>query len=401
VPSREQKQWQHYRENKEMRKVRKQIKRHRQTQRVRRKDWMPGDLDDLDALYDLPTSEPIMPPGERERREAALAEAMARLREEGSKASPPSLVEGQRGVVVEVGTGLCRVDVGDQLLLCGVRGSLSAVESGYTNVVAVGDEVIVSLDGSDRGIVETVLPRRNVLARPDVFRDGARVRDRHLQQVIVANVDQLLIVASWRDPHFWPELVDRYLIAGQRNSLPTVICVNKVDLAPDLATCRRALEPYLGLGYQVLSTSAVTGEGVSELRQLLRGRTTVLAGMSGVGKSSLLNAVQPGLDLRRRTVSDRTGEGRHTTTQVSLYPLETGGAVADTPGIRELGLRGLMPEELIRYYPDLAAAGQDCRFSNCSHTHEPDCAVRAAVKGGQVSKARYHSYRRIYEGLPI
>ena len=392
MPSREERKWQHYKTAKTMRQIRKDIKRNRKPKRVRRKDWIPDSLDDLGGINDLPQSERIMPRGERERRQALMAAALETLEEATSTdeptASTPDRAE-QRGVVVEVSSSLCRVDVDGRSLVCGIRGSLSAEDSGFTNVVAVGDEVIVSEDGSDRGVVEAVLPRRTVLARPDVFYG-------HLQQVIAANVDQVLIVASWLEPNLWPELIDRYLITAERNELSPVICVNKVDLAEDVAACRAALRPYLDLGYRVLFSSVVTGEGVSELRRTLREKTTVLAGLSGVGKSSLLAAVQPDLQLRTGEISDYSRQGRHTTTQVSLLRLETGGAVVDTPGIREFGLSGLRRAELASFYPEIATVQGGCRFSNCSHTHEPDCAVRAAVEEGPVSATRYHNYKRIY-----
>ncbi len=379
-----------------MRQVRKQIKRNRQPKPARRKNWMPDSFDDLDELYDLPQTERIMPRGEQERRQAVMGAALATLEEQTSAEEELPTTEqplGLQGVVVEVSSGLCRVDMGGRSLTCALRGSLTAQDTGFTNVIAVGDEVIISENSSEQGVVEAVLPRRSVLARPDVFYG-------HLKQVIAANADQLLIVASWRDPIFWPELTDRYLIAAERNNLSPIICVNKIDLAEDVADCQSALRPYLNLGYQVLFTSALTGNGVSELRDALRGRMTVLAGLSGVGKSSLLSAVQPGLQLRSGEVSERSGEGQHVTTQVSLFRLDVGGFVVDTPGIREFGLSGLRRAELARFYPEMTAVQGGCRFSDCSHLHEPGCAVQAAVRQGSVSATRYHSYRKIYECLP-
>ena len=382
--------------SKTMRQVRNQIKRNRKPKRPRRRNWMPDSFDDLDALDDLPKRERIMPRGERERRQAVMAAALATLEEQASADEELLTTEetvGLQGVVVEVSSSLCRVDLGGRSLICGLRGSLTAQDTGFTNVVAVGDEVVVSEDSSDRGVVEAVLPRRSVLARPDVFYH-------HLKQVIVANADQLLIVASWRDPIFWPELTDRYLIAAKRSNLSPIICVNKIDLAEDVANCQSALRPYLHLGYRVLFTSALTGEGVSALREVLRGRMTVLAGLSGVGKSSLLSAVQPGLQLRSGEVSDRSGEGQHVTTQVNLFRLDIGGFVIDTPGIREFGLSGLRRAELARFYPEMTAVQGGCRFSDCSHLHEPGCAVQAALQQGLVSATRYHNYRKIYAELP-
>jgi len=198
------------------------------------------------------------------------------------------MIAGQTGIVVEVSTSLCRVTLDGRDIVCGLRGSLSAEDSGFTNVVTVGDQVIVPEDEANQGIVEAVLPRRSILARHDVFYT-------HLHQVIVANADQVLIGASWREPHLWPELIDRTIIAAERNRLLPTICINKIDLAKDVATCRSALQPYVGLGYRVIFTSVLTGEGIGELENALWERTSVLAGMSGVGKSSLLRALGPGL----------------------------------------------------------------------------------------------------------
>ena len=184
--------------------------------------------------------------------------------------------------MIEVSQGLCRVSLMEgEPLLCEVRRSLKANDTGFTNIVAVGDEVLISRNGAERGMVEAVQPRRSVLTRPDPFYT-------HLRQVIVANVDQVLIVAAWREPAFWPELVNRYLIAAARNGLAPIICVNKVDLAEDLAEPQTVLRAYCEAGYTVLMTSAESRLGVDGLRRLLQGRTTALAGLSGVGKSSLL-----------------------------------------------------------------------------------------------------------------
>jgi ribosome biogenesis GTPase len=409
VPSRSEKQWRHHEENKAMRKVRKQIKRNRKTKKARRKDWipkglssgMPDSLDDMEALYDLdvPQEERVMPRGERERRQVALTEALSRLKEQEEEQAQTGSQEasgasGSRaGMVIEVSSGLCRVQLDGHTLMCAMRGSLSAQDTGYTNVVAVGDQVIVSRNGAEQGIIETVLPRRSALARPDPFYN-------HLQQVIVANADQLLIVAAWRDPSFWPELVDRYLIAAERNNLEPIVCVNKIDLADDIADCHAALKPYLDLEYRIIFSSALNGQGIDHLRETLDEQTTVLAGLSGVGKSTLLNAVQPGLQLRTGVVSEYSHAGRHTTTQVNLLKLESGGYVVDTPGIREFGLTGLHRAELIRYYPEIAAVEGRCRFKDCSHTHEPACAVKAAVQAGRLSKTRYESYAHILRTLP-
>ncbi len=218
--------------------------------------------------------------------------------------------------------------------------------------------------------------------------------------MLVANVDQLLIVAAWREPAIWFELLDRYLIVAQRNGLAPLICVNKIDLAEGAVTPQAALRPYVELGLRVIFTSATTGDGIAELRQALRGRTSALAGLSGVGKSSLLAAVQPNLQLRTAEVSGRHHQGRHTTTQVTLHPLADGGYVVDTPGIREFGLSGLRQTDLARFYPEIAALAGGCQFANCSHTREPECAVKLAARAGRMAEVRYDSYRKIYRDLP-
>lgn len=392
MPTREQRRWKHGAADQEMRPVRKDVKHNRKPKGDNRKSVAPARWDDLEET-DTQHVERVMPRGERERRRTVLATALAKLDAEGDGQSPVESAVGPQGVVVEVSSSLCRVEVAGRELMCGLRGSLSAHDTGFTNVIAVGDHVVVSEDGAGRGVVEAVLPRKSALARPDVFRS-------HLQQVVVANADQLLIVASWRDPVIWLELVDRYLIAADRHNLRPIICVNKVDLAQDEAICRRTLQPYLDLGYRVLFTSAWTGAGIAGLSDLLRDQTTALAGMSGVGKSSLLAAVQPGLQLRTSPVNEKSGEGRHTTTQVTLLKLEMGGYVVDTPGIREFGLSGLYKRELVRFYPEIVAAARGCRFGDCSHQREPGCAVQVAVQEGRVAEARYHSYTKVYADLP-
>jgi ribosome biogenesis GTPase len=370
------------------RKLKKQIKRNRQTDAVRQKDWSRVATDD-DGMLD---TQRIMPRGERQRRRdnLQLAAAAAQGAEEAQETT--EMAGGRRGLVVEVSSGLCRVETAGEVWLCATRGALSAAETGMTNVVAVGDQVIVAPDGAGGGVVEEVLPRRSVLARPDVYAS-------HMQQVIVANAEQLLIVASWREPALWFELVDRYLITAQRGGLEPILCLNKIDLAEDRAACFEALRPYRDLGIALSIVSARTGEGVEELRRLLRGRMTALAGLSGVGKSSLLAAVQPDLRLRTAEVSGRKHEGRHTTTQASLLSLKMGGYVIDTPGIREFGLAGLRRGELARYFPEMREPAGRCRFADCAHLREPGCAVREAAEAGEIAATRYDSYVTIYADL--
>ena len=370
-------------ERQQLQTARKQQKSSARPQQRKADRWSAAD-------DDMMTHERIMPRDERDRRRSVAQAAVVGQR-------PPSdtavTVEGQQGLVIEVSTGMCRVDTGERTILCQIRNHLRTADSIFTNVVAVGDLVVVRDDGAGGGTVEAVAPRRSVLARPHGFRP-------HLRQVIVANADQVLIVASWREPAIWFELVDRYLVTAARDGLTAIICVNKVDLVEDYAACEAALRPYQALGVDVILTSAQEGIGIDTLRAVLSNRVTVLAGLSGVGKSSLLAAAQPGLQLRTGDVSSRKHEGRHTTTQATLVRLQGGGAVIDTPGIREFGLSGLPRHELAQFFPEVAALASQCHYNNCAHLKEQDCAVLEAVAQGTIAASRYHSYEAIYQALP-
>jgi ribosome biogenesis GTPase len=376
----------------ELRGAHRHVKPNRKSKRPRQKDWQSNLDEDC-----LPRTERVMRRGEKERRAMVKAQALATLEavdEDNVEATwEQATASSETGMVVEVSSSLYRVAVNGHVLLCSLRGSLSAEDSGYTNLIAVGDRVTVTEFSGNRGVIDAVLPRLSALARPDPFYT-------HLKQIVVANADQLLIVASWLEPPIWHELIDRYLIGAERNRLTPVLCVNKVDLAEDRDEVQRSVGPYLALGYRVLFVSALTGEGVAKLRTVMQGKTSVLAGLSGVGKSTLLAAVHPGLDLRTGAVSTHWGgQGQHTTTQVNLFALGDGGYVVDTPGIREFAVAGLLPAELLRFYPEIAEIAAQCRFANCSHTHEPGCAVKAALRQGRLSMTRYHNYRRILETL--
>lgn len=378
------------RRRRQLQKAKKNVKPNREARPPRRRDWLDLTGDDAGDLDDDLRQQRIMPRGERDRQRALVAQLYEDDRP--VEAGAPETVGGQ-GRVIEVSTALCRVQIGARTLLCGLRGSLSAQDTGFTNVVTVGDQVVISEDGHGQGVIEQVLPRRSALTRQDPFYG-------HLRQLVAANIDQLLIIAAWRSPHIWTELIDRYLITAERSAITPVICVNKIDLAEDEAEIERVMQPYRALGYHVLLTSATCGEGVAELRALMGGKISVLAGLSGVGKSSLLTAAQPEFRLRVGAVNEDHGQGRHTTTQTTMLPFGTDGYVIDTPGIREFGLGGLHRAELLAFYPDLAALAGACRFSNCTHLHEPECAVRAGAEAGQISPLRYHNYAKIWESLP-
>jgi ribosome biogenesis GTPase len=377
-------------------KKRKKIKPNRKEKLPRDQGWKQRVLEEHQGAWEseLPVEERMLPRS----REEELIELRAKVDDEirSADAQGPNLEMPQgwhEGIVTEISTSLYEVDLGDQTMLCAVRGSLTATRTGYTNVVAVGDEVWVSPGRAGHGVIERILPRKTVLARPDPHNDD-------LSQVIVANVDQVLIVSSWEEPPLWLELIDRYLIAAEEGNLEPLICLNKIDLAGDEFDYREDVSIYEDLGYTVLYTSVETGEGLDELRARLVNKSTVLAGLSGAGKSSLLNAIQEGLELRVADVSGYSGHGKHTTTQVSLLKLDDGGYVVDTPGIRELGLITVHRPELIVYFPEIAELAGQCKFSDCTHSHEPGCAVIDAVEAGRIPLSRYESYLSIYDSLP-
>ncbi len=296
------------------------------------------------------------------------------------------------GIVVHARSGRHRVQDGDDTVTCYVRGRLKK-ERLYTDLIATGDRVRWRSTRPGRGVIEEVLPRETQLSR-------LRPRPGHtpFEHVIVANPDQAVFIFAVREPVPHLRMLDRLLVIAENNELPAIICVNKVDLLDRQGQARRLFAVYEQIGYPVLYTSAFTGLGVEALRAQLRGQISVLCGPSGAGKSSLLNAIQPDLGLAVREISEATGKGRHTTVSVRLWPLDEGGYVADTPGLREAGFWDIEPEELAWHFVEMRPYLSDCHFSSCTHTHEPDCAVKAAVRAGEISQVRYDSYCRLLEG---
>nr|HID12837.1 ribosome small subunit-dependent GTPase A [Anaerolineae bacterium] len=306
------------------------------------------------------------------------------------------------GLVIKAQSGFftVRTDTGD--VVCQVRGRLKQKRLD-TDLVAVGDRVRISLAEDGSGMIEEVAERERALARlaPPPRGRGSRRWDRdgylsEREQVIVANPDQAVFVFSCAEPVPHLRMLDRLLVGAEIQHIPAVVCANKIDLV-GRQEAQALFGIYQEIGYPVLYTSAVTGEGVDELRDTLRGKLSALVGPSGAGKTSLLNAMQPGLGLWVREVSRATRKGRHTTVVPQLVPLDVGGWVADTPGIRALALFDVDPEELDAYFPDIAPLVANCRFSDCTHTVEPGCAVIQAMQEGQVSQHRYESYVRLRE----
>jgi len=295
----------------------------------------------------------------------------------------------QTGLVVRIDAKRCHVEVDGRVYLLSPRGRLFEGARDVKHPIAVGDRVVVRLDGEGGGSVEEVLPRTSRLARAAAGGEGR-------EQVLVANLDLVLVVSSILEPPFRPGLVDRILAGAEREEIEARLVVNKIDLetgAGSDPSSESWCTSYTGLGYSCARTSARTGAGIDELRQMLAGRITVFCGLSGVGKSSLLNAVQPGLSLRVGVVSrGRHRGGRHTTTHTALLDLTGGGHVVDTPGIRNFGLFDLDPTEVAWLFREMRPWLGQCSFDDCSHSHEPDCKIKHAVAGGQIGRGRYDSY---------
>jgi ribosome biogenesis GTPase len=271
------------------------------------------------------------------------------------------------------------VQTAEGLLHCRFRGKAKRERTAALKLAAVGDEVDVTPSGAGEGVIEQVLPRRSKLSRNDVHRPTH-------EQVIVANVDVFLAVQSARDPDWNPVVADQCTVMAAANRLPLVLVVNKADLGrPDLSAYEKA-------GFRTLATSARTGEGLDALRTLIEGRTSVLLGPSGVGKSSLLNALDPSFKLKIGEVS-RRGEGRHTTSWAELREV-AGGWVADTPGLEFFTMWGVTAENLKDHFLDFVDLASGCRWRNCSHVEEEGCAVRGAV-----AASRYGSYLLIRDRL--
>jgi len=291
----------------------------------------------------------------------------------------------REGLVVRVDAKRCHVEVDDAVYLLSPRGKLFGRRDRVRNPIAVGDRVLVTIaDGG--GSIDSVLPRRSKLAR-------ATAGEGRQEQVLVANVDRVLVVSSILDPEFRPALVDRILIGAERGGIDAQVVVTKVDLEPgEPEGSRKWAAFYERLGYTTHLCSIITRVGIDEMRAVFADHITVVSGLSGVGKSSLLNAVDPELSLRVGDISARWREGRHTTTHTSLLRLSGGGHVVDTPGIRNFGLFGLEPQELASFLPEFASRLGECRFNDCLHRIEPGCAIRAAVEAGSIARSRYESY---------
>ncbi len=274
---------------------------------------------------------------------------------------------------------------------CRIRGKLRLKGVRSTNPVVVGDWVKFEADEQGGYVISAIEPRQNYIIR----RASNLSKESH---IIAANIDQALLVVTLFSPETALEFVDRFLVTCEAYKVPVTILLAKIDLARQHP---EAVEEFYSIyekaGYKIVEVSATEGEGVDEVRELLRGKTTLLSGNSGVGKSTLVAAVEQGLDIKTGEISQSHHKGKHTTTFSTMYPLADGGYIIDTPGIKGFGLIDIDEAELAHYFPEMMRYLPDCRFYNCSHTHEPGCAVVEAVKRGEIAYPRYESYLKIMD----
>jgi len=295
-----------------------------------------------------------------------------------------------RGIVVRAYGKSFIVKYNGESVPCEIRGKVKhAADS--TTPVAVGDDVAISINKDGSGSIEKVFERRTMFFRPG---KGTTTK----KQVIAANIDRLAAVVSVKKPALKPGLIDRFLIAADIGRLEPIVIINKIDLGriTDLDDIRSGYEQ---INIPVYIISALTGEGMDQLEKALTDNKTIFAGHSGVGKTTILNRLIPGLDLKVGEISDYSKRGIHTTSLVELFELPHGGFVIDSPGLKVLGLWEIEKSQLVEYFPEMHAYLDLCRFTECSHTHEPDCAVKAAVEKGEISRFRYKSYVAIRKSL--
>ena len=328
------------------------------------------------------------------------------MTETGSSGDEKEAAATAPGIVVRAGRGLysVHVEADGRTVPCRLRGNLKkgltypespnrrqrvqqAKKLRETNPIAVGDRVEIAINPeSGEGVIENILPRRGQFAR-----QSGNERER---QTLVANLELAVITFAAAEPR--PDLwkLDRFLVVAEEAELDSLIVLNKADVASPEEIEEVACD-YRRIGYDVLATSAKSGQGIDELRERLKGRISAFCGPSGVGKSSLVNAIQPGLSLKTAEIGDVTFKGRHTTVAAELLPLSFGGWVADTPGLRQMEFWDIPPEDIGFYFPEMEPLMGHCRFPDCRHREEPGCAVIAAVESGEISPRRYESYREL------
>lgn len=349
---------------------------------------------------------------DRKEGKSARKRAKAKDRSKYKKTDQQKLQKAQRleklpedslahGIVLSVASQGVQVESTEKIIYwCSLRGILKKEKTDQKNLVAVGDKVRFKPITPNEGVIYHVEPRTSILSRADNL-------SRRKSQLIAVNIDQVLIIASVVMPALKPPLVDRYIIAAIKGNMTPIIVVNKIDLLQgdlsaeviaEKALYQQFIEGYRALGIDVIPISVLSGEGIGRLKEVMKGKSSVFSGQSGVGKSSLINVVAQ-LDLKVGAPVQRTGKGAHTTSRAELIPLAFGGWCVDTPGIKSFGVWDLKKEEVESYFSEIHSAGRACKYPDCSHTHEEGCAVIEALQAGKISALRYASYEYLIETL--
>ncbi|MCH2023618.1 MAG: ribosome small subunit-dependent GTPase A [Saprospiraceae bacterium] len=283
----------------------------------------------------------------------------------------------------------------ERLIRCRIKGKFRLGKLKLTNPIAVGDLVFVNLEkGLETGMISKLYPRSNYVLRQST-------RRKHFMHLIAANIDQAFIIVTIREPMLKPGFIDRFLLSTESHNIPTYIIVNKADIysEDDMNIQKGLASLYEEVGYKTILVSALDGEGIENLKSLLKDKTTLLSGHSGVGKSSLINAIQNGLEIETRQVSEYSGKGIHTTTFSQMYELDNGGNIIDTPGIKEMGFINMNPMDVAHNFREIFDRSEHCKYGNCMHINEPQCAVKESVESGSINILRYQSYLSILEDI--
>jgi ribosome biogenesis GTPase len=360
-----------------------QFRKNRQARaRERPERTLTGEEGDWEEEEGFESNERIVPAGADERQREGIT------RDEALEAVAENM-DLPIGRILAIKSRLCQVDFGHEIMRCQLRGKFKELSLDQRSVIAVGDRVKVERQEDGDGLICELLPRKNEIARISYTHS-------RMAHVIAANVDLMVIVSSVQGPPLWPGLIDRYLVVAHHQELTPLVAINKCDQDEDdeIPGC---LEEYASLGYEGIRLSAETGDGMDELREKLKNKTSVFAGQSGVGKSSILNVLNPKFELATGEISQATNKGKHVTNSARLLLLEQNTYVVDTPGVRTFDPYNLILGEVEAAFPEIAAFASECRFQNCEHDTEPKCAVKDAVESGEIMERRYRSFRSIVE----
>ncbi|MBK9255946.1 MAG: ribosome small subunit-dependent GTPase A [Saprospiraceae bacterium] len=283
-----------------------------------------------------------------------------------------------------------------EMYQCRIAGKLKLDDLKLTNPIAVGDIVNFDPEPEEEGIgsIKTIEPRKNYVVRQSP-------RKKHFLHFLASNIDQAVVVVTIKEPNLKPAFIDRFLLMTEPYNIPAVIVINKSDIYDqyDIDHFTLIRDVYTKIGYQVMLSSVVTGEGIIELWSVLKDKVTLICGQSGVGKSSLVNTIQPGLGLKTEEISDFSGKGQHTTTFAEMFELNDGGSIIDTPGIKTLAFTHLEITDVAHNFREFFALSSSCRFADCTHQNEPQCAIKKAVESGEISELRYYNYLNIVEEI--